>query len=251
MSSPSALAQDDKSHPQAPHPQQGLPFVWTSARSTRRDAIKILFVAHSKFFLNDMPGLFVGMTQQKAAGQNLKVSSVYGTAYSLAHHLNKELAVQTITRRGPWDYVVLFEQSNLPESKPQEFVKSLNLFQTAIKAAGARTVLVENYDESSAQVRSAAKRLGGYVLPIGTAWELVRKRNPTLATGLTSQDRHHPSLKGTYLMSCVCFAFFLHRRPQDLPDELYIHDGKDNIFANAKEAQDLQQAAWDAVFEKK
>lgn len=49
-------------------------------------------------------------------------------------------------------------------------------------------------------------------------------------------------------MSCVCYAFFLKRRPQELSDALYIHDGQDNVFAHPKEAQKLQQAAYDAVF---
>lgn len=75
----------------AQHPLQGLPWVQPSQRSTRGDALKILFVAHSKFFMNDMPTLFVGLAEQKAAQKLFKVISVYGVGYTLDHHLKKNL----------------------------------------------------------------------------------------------------------------------------------------------------------------
>lgn len=229
----------------AQHPSQGRPWIQPSQKSTRGDALKILFVAHSKFFMNDMPTLFVGLSQQQSAANMFKVISVYGIAYSLAHHLRQNLAVKTIRTRGPWNYVVLFEQSNLPEVNPQEFTQSVERFQKEIKAQGAKTVLVENYDESSAELKRVAKRFGCLVLPVGTAWAFVKSRHPEIRL---YSDGHHPSLKGTYLMSCVCYAFFLRRRPQDLADALLVRGGKDNVFFDPKEAQILQQAASDAVF---
>lgn len=228
----------------AQHPSQGLPWVQPSTKSTRSDAFKILFVAHSKCFLHDMPTLFVGLAQQKTARDMFKVLSVYGVSYSLANHLKQNLAVKTIRQRGPWNYVVLFEQSKLPETDPKEFIQSVEQFHKVIKAQGAQPVLVENYDESSTELRRVAKHFGCSVLPIGTAWAIVKSRNPEIRL---YSDGHHPSLKGTYLMACVCYAFFLKRKPQDLVDALYINDGKDNVFADPKEAQALQQAAWDAV----
>ncbi len=233
----------------------GKPWEERIASSTSSSAIKILFVGHSKMYLNNMPKMFAYIAQQKSAGQPLKIYSVSGDSYSLADHWQHGLAVNAIRNEGPWDYIVLFEASGLPEGIPAAYDKSVQAFAAEAAKAKARLVLVENYANTPAASAAIHRTMLGfgaryhaYILPIGTAWTIVSKKHPSIS--LCQSDNHHPNSKGSYLMSCVCYAFFLGRKPTDLPKQFYAvgqNEATENIFANDSEAQDIQSAAAEAV----
>ncbi|MBX9695195.1 MAG: hypothetical protein K2Z81_22605 [Cyanobacteria bacterium] len=233
---------------------QAKPWLEKESESTSASAKKILFIGNSKFFYNSMPKMFAYMAKEKTASLPLKIFSVYGDAFSLRQHWETGLARQIIRANGPWDYVVLLESSGFPEANPRQYAETLLLFDAEIKKAGARTVIVENYVDKPQNYQRChdtmsmlAKRYGAYLLPIGTAWNVSRMNNSGI--DLFDPDKHHPSTKGTYLMSCVCFAYFIGRDPRTLPDNFYrLNDAGETaaIFEDG-ECRKLQESAWTAV----
>lgn len=248
---PSLVAPVSSSHA----PTHDKPWLEKESESTSPSAKKILFIGNSKFFYNSMPKMFAYMAKEKTASLPLKIFSVYGDAFSLKRHWETNLARQVLRNNGPWDYVVLLESSGLPESNPKLYAETLLLFDAEIRKAGARTVIVENYVDDPRNYQRChetmsmmAKRYGAYLLPVGTAWNASRIHNPEIA--LFDRDMHHPSTKGTYLMSCVCFAFFLGRDPRTLPDNFYRVDDEGDanaIFEEEGECRKLQDSAWTVV----
>ncbi len=236
------------------HAQAGKPWEEFVSNSESSSALKILFIGHSKLYINNMPKMFAYFVQQKAGGQPLKLYSVFGDAYTLEEHLRQKLALKAIREQGPWDYVVLIERSGYPEDAKQIYDRSLRVFAPEIKKIGAHLVLVENYveprfyAESHGVMQFFQNRYKCYLLPVGSAWNLIRSKHPQIQ--ILQPDGHHPGTKGTYLMSCVCYAYFLGKNPCDLPPELYSIDDNNNttnIFSNPEEARTLQKAAWEAV----
>ncbi len=242
-----------------PKPSQGAqeqakPWLEKESDSTNPAAKKILFIGHSKFFYNSMPKMFAYMAKEKTASVPLKIFSVNGGSFSLKQHWDTNLARNTIRNQGPWDYVVLLESSGLPESNPRLYAESLLLFDAEIKKSGAKTVLVESYVDNQRNYQLChqtmsmlAKRYRTYLLPVGTAWNISLRNNPDI--NLFDPDRHHPSTKGTYLMSCVCFAYFFGRDPRTLPDNFYRvnDDGEPKPIFEKGECKKLQASAWSAV----
>ena len=234
--------------------QAGKPWEEYVANNNSKSALKILFIGHSKMYINNMPKMFAYFAQQKAGAQPLKIYSVFGDAYSLQTHWQAGLARKAIKEQGPWDYVVLIEKSGLPESRRDIYGNYLALFDREIKAVHARTVLMENYttpnnyDNMHSTMQSFKTLYKAFLMPVGTAFQAAYKEHPDIS--LLQSDAHHPNPKGTYLMACTCYAFFLRRNPCDLPAELYAIDDNDNtvnIFANDGESRALQRIAWQTV----
>ncbi|MBZ0184940.1 MAG: hypothetical protein K8F91_01720 [Candidatus Obscuribacterales bacterium] len=165
------------------------------------------------------------------------------------------MALDSLNRQGKWDFVVLQETSRFASGLEPYSESSALSFCSAIKRVGARAVIVENYVDDDKQYDAShrlwagmAQNQGASLLPVGKAWHIARVKNPEIE--LFSKDGHHPSFKGTYLMSCVCYAYFLGKDPCVLPAGLRRLDesGKIvNVFANPAEARALQKAAAEAV----
>ncbi len=177
-------------------------------------ALKILFIGHSIFFWHDAPGMFCSIAKDMNPNQPLKVETVVGDAYSLEKHMADGTALRAIKKDGPWDYVVLFEQTGAAEARPQVYERCLRLLDAEIKAAHGKTVLIENYNDSfeeDADTRATyaefASKYQASVIPLGTVWSFARKQYPDL--DLYDQDSHHPSTKGTFLLASLLYSYFL------------------------------------------
>lgn len=234
---------------------------WQNNISESNDprALKILFIGNSKFYWHDMPKMLAYLLKSDSPNRSLKISEVLGDAFTLEEHWNDGTARKLIRERGPWDYVVLGERTGVAEtpSEAWQFEKALNQFSREIKAANARLILFESYndDEDRAEdpnthraYTSAAQKYGGYVVPVGPAWRAVRDSRPNI--NLFSSDNHHPSLAGTYLMACVFYSFFTGKTAQNLPIQLNYDDsraGTRYVVNGSGEGQALQSAAWAAV----
>jgi hypothetical protein len=70
----------------------------------------------------------------------------------------------------------------------------------------------------SGEYRGAGERLGTPVLPVGMAWDRVRRERPGL--DLFHPDGSHPSPVGTYLAASVMYAALTGRPPQGAPGTL-------------------------------
>lgn len=83
-----------------------------------------------------------------------------------------------------------------------------------------------------------ARQTGGYVAPVGLAFEESIKKHPEI--NLYFVDGRHPSLEGTYLTACVIFATLYNQSPVGGA----VATGSD---MTPETAAALQQIVWDTV----
>src|SRR6516164_2256036 len=99
---------------------------------------RLLFIGNSFTARNDLPGLLRQLAA--ARGHVLEHRLISAGGASLRMHWNKGEAPRAIEEK-KYDYVVLQEQSTLGFKNPARMHENVTLFDQAIKASGARTVL--------------------------------------------------------------------------------------------------------------
>src|SRR5688572_9903336 len=97
---------------------------------------------------------------------------------SLRQHWNAGEALKAIEMER-YDVVVLQEQSTLPVKNARRMHENVRLFDTAVRAAGARTALYMTWARKDAPqsqqaitdaYTSIGRELGALVIPVGAAW---------------------------------------------------------------------------------
>lgn len=200
---------------------------------------RILFIGNSFTARNNLPELITQLAREK--GLEIEHNLISAGGASLRQHWNAGEAVKTIAE-GNYDYVVLQEQSMLPIKNVTRFHENVRLFDEAIKASGAKTVLYMTWARKNAPetqklltdgYTQIGKELGAIVVPAGCAWEQTLEKNPDIT--LHDDDGSHPNLAGTYLAACVFCAALIKQNPSGgfFPKEL-----------EAREAAMLQKIAW-------
>jgi hypothetical protein len=206
------------------------------------DSLEVLFIGNSFTARNDLPGLIERMAAVR--GKNIRHRLLSAGGASLRTHWNAGRAADAI-RSGRYDYVVLQEQSTLPIQNAARMRENVRLFDGAIKASGASTLLYLTWarqhapgsqEAITAAYTSIGRELGAIVVPVGVAWqEFLRK---AAQPALHDRDRSHPTLAGSYLAACVftCVLFGGSPVAQD-----------DDVAGLGKEQRaELQRAAWRA-----
>jgi hypothetical protein len=188
-----------------------------ASKKSKPATINILFIGNSFTQRNNLPALIASL----AAEANIEINHDLITAggASLRTHWNAGHAAKAIASK-KYDYVVLQEQSTLPIKNAARMAENIRLFDDAIKAAGAKTVLYmtwarEHALETQKQITTAyntiGKELGAIVIPAGAAWMrfLAKHDKPELY----DPDQSHPTLAGSYLAACVFLAALLKINP--------------------------------------
>ena len=175
----------------------------------RHTRLKVLFIGNSFTARNDLPGLIARLAAARGIDVEHKLISLGGA--SLRTHWNKGDAQEAI-RRGPYDYVVLQEQSTLPVKNAERMKENVRLFDEVIRAAGSKTALYMTWARRHAPkaqraitdaYSSVARETGATLAPVGVAWQnFLRKHDRPI---LHDKDGSHPSLAGSYLAACVFF----------------------------------------------
>ena len=208
-------------------------------RSTKNAALKILFIGNSFTARNDLPGLLAQLAA--ARGKSVEHRLISAGGASLRAHWNAGESAKVI-QSGEFNTVVLQEQSTLPVKNAKRMHENVRLFDEAIRAAGAKTVLYMTWarlgsPESQPAITDAyssiGQELGATVVPVGRAWETVLSKHETPV--LHDRDGSHPTLAGTYLAACVFYAVLFEDSPVGIELEL--------IGLGAKEQALLQKAA--------
>jgi hypothetical protein len=121
--------------------------------------------------------------------------------------------------------------------------ENVRLFDEAIKAAGARTVLYmtwarQHEPESQHAITDAytgiGRELGATVVPVGLAWQRLFGKHDRPV--LHDKDQSHPTLAGSYLAACVFLAMLFGESPVGL--------GGDVDGLSEKDLALLQKVAW-------
>lgn len=179
--------------------------------------MKALFIGNSFTARNDLPGLLARLATSRK--KRIATSLISAGGASLRRHWNDGQALQTM-RNDHFDYVVLQEQSTLPIKNSKRMHENIRLFDEAIKAAGAKTVLYMTWArlhqwELQAAITDAyniiGAELGAIVVPAGVAWAqfLASHKTPTLH----DRDGSHPTPAGSYLAACVFLGVLCQTSP--------------------------------------
>ncbi|MBT3191250.1 MAG: hypothetical protein HN341_01715 [Verrucomicrobia bacterium] len=189
-------------------------------------ALDILFIGNS--YTGNLRDLFNRFMAEAFPGSHLAYRTPGG--WTLSRHVADPGVKEAITSR-TWDYVVLQEQSRLPTFDPKsamyrEHRQAIRTLVEWISASGAAPILYETWgrrdgdggspkrspDFDAMQVHltrayaDAARETGARVIPVGQAWQAVRRTDIELGRALHAKDGSHASPKGSYLIA----ATFLH-----------------------------------------
>jgi hypothetical protein len=205
-----------------------------------RPPLKVLFIGNSFTARNDLPGLIAQLAAARGRSMEYRLINVGGA--SLRTHWNAGEAQKAI-RDGHYDRVVLQEQSTLPVKNARRMHENVRLFDGAIRAAGAQTILYmtwarQNAPESQQTVTDAyagiGRELGATVVPVGQAWERFLRQHDRPV--LHDKDQSHPTPAGSYLAACVFLAVLFEESPVGIGGQLAGLSEEDLVL--------LQKVAW-------
>jgi hypothetical protein len=200
----------------------------------------VLFIGNSFTARNDLPGLVARLAEVR--GKSLQHRLISAGGASLRTHWNAGEALKAI-QEGQCDCVVLQEQSTLPVKNAKRMHENVRLFDEAIQAAGAKTVLYmtwarQDAPESQQAITDAyadiGRELAATVAPVGLAWQRFLRQHGRPA--LHDKDQSHPTPAGSYLAACVFLAVLFRESPMEVDAEVAGLRAKDRAL--------LQKAAW-------
>ena len=180
-------------------------------------SLNALFIGNSFTARNDLPGLIEKLAA--AHGYRFQHQLINVGGASLRTHWNKGEALKAI-KTGKFDRVILQEQSTLPVKNAARMHENVRLFNEAIRAGGAKTVLYmtwarrhspEHQKLISKAYESIGREVGSTVAPVGVAWQkfLAKHDSPVLH----DKDESHPTLAGSYLAACVFLEALFGKSP--------------------------------------
>ena len=193
------------------------------------DSLRVLFIGNSHTYVNDLPGLFLGLSE--AGGKPVRTDMSVVGGYSLEDHTNNQATLDKIAQDS-WDYVALQEQSVIPTIhywRYNSMYPAARLLDSLIRRQGAQTVFYmtwgwkyggqqsykdstspdfRDYFEMQESVRVAYQEIAGelsaVMSPVGLAF--ARARHIDSLVDLWQTDFCHATLEGTYLGACVFYA---------------------------------------------
>jgi hypothetical protein len=189
--------------------------------------VRILFIGNSLTFYNNLP---IVISQFYAAQNRLALTGQHTPGgVGLAQHAdNPELARKIASQK--WDFVVLQDQSALPQMNPQATLDAAKKLCELVRKAGATPVFyltwgypakeppgmnVEMQKALTRTYREAAEANNALLAPVGPAWQLALEKDPSVK--LYMQNDYHPSPDGSYLAACVLYSVMSKRPPVGLP----------------------------------
>lgn len=189
-----------------------------------KDTLKVLCIGNSFTYYCGCPAMLKEIAWSE--GHFIDISASLKGGWTMAKHLSLETTDDMIAEGG-WDYVVLQDQSLVPAKvgrDPKGMAQQVREMEAV--AVKVRTIspeckaIVENtwaywkndfggfkdlddFDKNGKKGADIlAKAVGNAeVSPIGQAFRIVRAERPDI--NLYSNDRHHQSVLGSYLKSCV------------------------------------------------
>jgi hypothetical protein len=236
--------------------------------------VRVLFIGNSYTYFNNLPVLLEKLAASAPNARPVK-ATMFVEGGATLHRLWDQKKAIGLIQKEHWDYVVLQEQSSLgytylvdgvtKVTDFSDFHKYARLFDKAIKEAGAKTVFYSTWARKDAAQQdqamldyayiTIAKELHALVVPVGIAWQAVRRSDPKVE--LYYQDGSHPSPIGSYLAACCCLGTMLNQSPVGLTSEISGPAIAMNGTQKGKQDQQLcklddstaklvQSKAWDA-----
>ncbi len=222
-----------------------LPTIPKAGDSTVRQ-LKILFIGSSYFNYNDLPSLFLNMNE--AAEKNIFVDRRTVNGKGLDYHARDGFTEKKINQEA-WDYVILqgsctnaaypdSHQYFIPPFVEHPLKSSLQLLKQKILASNKNAKIIycmpwafedgltwiegqtDTYEDMQKKIFintiPLARELDIMIAPVGWAWYQILKNCNTVHY-LHAADWNHPSLRGSYLTTCVIFTTIYQENSEGLP----------------------------------
>jgi len=241
--------------------------------SQKDQPLRVLFIGNSLTYYNNLPHLLERLAASADVPRRLRTRLVGFGGATLHSHWERGEALKAI-REGPWDYVVLQEQSALGAvymvdgtrwitPDPEFFHQYARLFDKEITRSGAKTIFFLTWARKDAPPREQAalthaymkiaRELKAIVAPVGIAWQEARKGESELSLYL--EDGSHPSSSGSYLAACIFYSLLYEKSPLGLSaritgnpidDRGVIDQKKTTVLVDLTETDvsQLQRIAW-------
>ncbi|MBN1667319.1 MAG: hypothetical protein JW862_09520 [Anaerolineales bacterium] len=179
-----------------------------------------------------MPKLFRDLA--RSGGHDVNVAMLVQGGWTLNNHLHGN-SIETI-QRGPWDYVVLQEQSAIPSKtflRERQMFPAIRKLNMEIEKVGAKTILfmtwghrdgtailgIHDYTDMQSKIIEGYDEIGRELAitlsPVGKAWQELLVMNPQIELWQTAGS--HPYLSGSYLSACVFYSVVFQDNPEGLP----------------------------------
>lgn len=207
--------------------------VCINSTTLAQDSLSVLFIGNSYTYVNDLPTMFLNVTQ--SLGDNALIDSKSNGGYTFQNHLSDPLTHTKIQSQA-WDYVVIqgqsqepsfpYDQVNLNTLPPEvqladsvyanNYCSQVMYFMTWGRQVGdPQWDSINTFDKMNVRLRNAYLRISdsaeASVSPVGVAWKYVRDNYPTI--NLYSGDGSHPSVEGSYLAACTFYASLFRKSP--------------------------------------
>jgi hypothetical protein len=209
----------------------------TPPDTTGKTNINVLFVGNSFTFYNN--GVDFHLQKMLDADTlndttvNYSIQKIAVSSYTLQAHYQDSLTIKKI-KSDKWNIVVLQEQSTRPINNPDLFLEYATKLDLEIKKINAKTVLYMTWAPKetpndittiAASYISVGSQIKAQVVPTGSVWDAFQKASPQI--NLYFSDNKHPSLAGTYLVSCAFYFCLFNKNPMNntyLPVGISIQD---------------------------
>lgn len=224
--------------------------------SSDKHALKVLFVGNSFTYVNSLPVIFATLVEL-GAHRETKVWQVAAGGLTFKEQLDRKTAIETVSKNGPWDYVVLQGATWEIYGKPENAVPAGVALATEVRKARSRPILFENWadpgphealvhDKLQQATVAIGTKSGATVIPVGDAWYQLEKQNGSAKYNiqLHSGDNHHPSVQGAFFNACLLHAYLLGKQP-DLNSVAASADFSARFKVTPDKAKQLNQLAWD------
>ena len=221
---------------------------------------RILFIGDSFTYWNDGVDTHLeALTASADPPLIIETSSVTRGGLDLAKLWVTRPTLEEI-QAGNWDAVVLQEDLSLQGYDEQEFYEYVRKFDEEIKKVDTQTVLYMPWElhknrevpitteEIALAYSNIGSELGVRVAPAGLAWKRSIQERPDI--NLYDADWGHPSMRGTYLTTCVLYATIFEESPAGLTYKpaAETYQG-DQSPMTEEEMAFLQRIAWETVLD--
>ena len=177
--------------------------------------MRVLFIGNSFTYYHDLPHMVAQLLSCETAAVTrggFYLRQFCDPAEEMFHQVEEQL------NNGPWDRVVLQEQSFNAVGNRADFIKSMSILCARVRNAGAEPVLYASwaYREGSEKLEKTGRSYEEMDAGLKMAYALAGKNNeaPCAWVGdaftraresfhLYEADDYHPSIYGSYLSACV------------------------------------------------
>jgi len=199
-----------------------------------REPLRVLFIGNS--LTNQIQAMLNSLIRSSPHSEST-LEYVAPNGWNLQQHMYSENTLSKI-RSSDWDFVVLQEYDNRPTlpNRSGQFYDAVSKLSEVIKESGAQVVLYmiwgqRDGDPQNRQINpdyetmqqnlieaytEAARQVDAIIVPVGIAWQHVRRNKPDLGLQLYKSDGLHPSNKGAFLAACVFYATLFDADPTEL-----------------------------------